>query len=436
MRFTEIILTEAPHLGRSELLKYGINSKRVQEFLDRVKNSKPFKLIAGGEFVVDPKTYNEVKNKIENSVQRESIIVRDEEGNTVNTNNFVKEPAFGGQEKEKYELKPSHIFPDGKFSASKVFDAVINNSVLQKTEYGKIVIDLAKQIQSGKEPVISDAPGEYHKAIRDYAGEYLGVLALLKGIANFPNQDAWFNHLGVSSLDEITLFFPSKQNNPLADSEGFFENKETGNRILVSSKGGEKGAPPSLNNLKIPDNLRTAEYKDVISFIETMQSSNARTQPFRGLNALFEIVPDKIPGYAKKALPFSEATIEKLERLTDQGKKSDLFQLPKVYQKIVNEWVDLPRVKDTAPIGGLVHYAVNNMILDIVNNKKSIPQFDDLAREILQYNFIQIHTFLEADKMTFSVIWPNREMATGNIALYSKASASNPAKGRMSFSVY
>jgi hypothetical protein len=436
MRFREFILLEASNLSRTELLKYGVNSKRVQTFLDRVKNSKPFKLISGGEFIVDPKTYKQVEDMIKNSVARQSIIVTDKEGNTINTNNFVKEPEFGGQEKETLKLKPAHIFPDGRFKASQVFKAVTTNSVLQGTDYGKIVIDLANQIEKGNNPDLGDTPGEYHKAIRDYAGEYLGVLALLKGIANFPNQDAWYNHLGVSDLKNITMFFPSKQNNPLADSEGYFENADTGNRILVSSKGGQKGAPPSLNNLKIPDHLRTEEYNEIIKFVESLQGADARTQPFYGLNALMEIVPEKIPGYIKKILPFSEGTITKLGEWTQRGKKSDLFMLPKVYQKLVENYVELDRVKDEAPVGGLVHYAVNNLILDIVNDQKAIPQFDDLAREILQHNFIQIHTFIDSNKLTFSVVWPNREMATGNIALYSKSSASNPAKGRLSFSVY
>lgn len=436
MRFREFILLEASNLSRTELLKYGTNSKRVQAFLNRVKNGIPFKMISGGEFTVDPETYNQVEDLIKNSLPRQSIVVKDEEGNTVNTNKFIKEPEFGGQEKETLRLKPAHIFPNSRFKASKVFEAVINNPVLQETDYGEIVIDLAKQIQKSSNPDLGDAPGEYHKAIRDYAGEYLGVLALLKGIANFPNQDAWFNHLGVSDLNNITLFFPKKQNNPLADSEGYFENNEKGNRILVSSKGGKKGAPPSLNNLKIPDHLRTQEYNDVIKFIEALQDASSRTQPFYGLNALMELVPENIPGYLKKILPFSESTIDKLESWTFKGKKSDLFMLPKVYQKLVQDNVDLPRVKDDAPVGGLVHYAVNNLILDIVNNQRAIPEFDDLAREILQHNFIQIHTFIDSNKLTFSVVWPNREMATGNIALYSKASASNPVKGRLSFSVY
>lgn len=435
MRFEEIYLDEASNLGRTELLKYGRNSRRVQTFLDRVKNEIPFKTLTGQEFIVDPSTYSEVEDMIKNSLPRFSIVVQDKDGNTINTNNFQKEPDFGGQEKETLKIKPSHIFPDGTFKADKVFDAVINNSVLAATDYGQIVIDLAKQIQKGDNPSFGDAPGEFHKAIRDYAGEYLGVLALLRGIANFPNQEAWFEHLGVKDLSDITMFFPSKQNNPLADSEGYFENAQTGNRILLSSKGGERGAPPSLNNLKIPDNLKTPEYEDVIDFIESMQQADARTQPFYGLNSLYKLVPDKLPGYLRRVLPFSEDTIDKLFRYQQVGRKSSVTKLPPTYRKLIDNYTNLSRVKDDATPGGILHYACNKVILDVINNQKVFPEFDDLAREILQHNFIQIHTFIESNTLTFSVVWPNKEMAQGNISLYSKSSASNPQKGKMSFSV-
>ena len=174
----------------------------------------------------------------------------------------------GVKDKEDLKVKPSHIFPDGRFSANKVFNAVIENSVLKSTDYGQMVIQIAKQIQLGQAPDMSQIPKEFITGIRDYAGEYLGVLALLKGTANFPTRDKWLEHLGVMSLDDVELFFPKKSNNPLADSIGYFQNKETGNSILVSSKGA-KGAAPSIDGLKIPEELRSSNsYQSVIQFIE------------------------------------------------------------------------------------------------------------------------------------------------------------------------
>jgi hypothetical protein len=57
-----------------------------------------------------------------------------------------------------------------------------------------------------------------------------------------------------------------------------------------------------------------------------------------------------------------------------------------------------------------------------------------MAREILQKNFIQIFARPKGDKLTFDVLWPNKDMATGKIELYNKSAATG-IKGKLSFSV-
>ena len=64
-----------------------------------------------------------------------------------------------------------------------------------------------------------------------------------------------------------------------------------------------------------------------------------------------------------------------------------------------------------------------------------MPTFEPLAREILQHNFIQIFARPNGTQLGFDVLWPNKELATGKITLYSKSSSTEPGKAKLSFSV-
>jgi hypothetical protein len=336
-------------------------------------------------------------------------------------------------DKEKLQLKPSHIFPDGRFPASEVFDAVINNSVLKNTDYGQMVIEIAKQIQLGQNPDMSQIPKQFVEGIRDYAGEYLGVLALLKGTANFPTRDKWLEHLGVTSLDNIELFFPAKSNNPLADSIGYFQNKKTGNSILVSSKGA-KGAAPSIDGLKIPVELdRSNSYASVIGFIRTLQQKgSAFTQPFYDLNYIHEIDPEKIHVSFRDILPVTEDEMESLFNYFKSGiTLSDVKLLPTKFRNFIKNY----NFKSTHPVAGVIQYYFKQEIKTLVNNENVFPEFEPLAREILQKNFIQIFANVKNNKLIFDVVWPNKEMATGKITIETKYGANQAAQGKMSFNV-
>ena len=339
--------------------------------------------------------------------------------------------------KESYEIKPSQIFSDETFNATKVFDEVIKNPVLQQSEIGQHIIKMAKEIQNGQQPNMNDTPKEFYTAIRDYAGEYLGVLALIRGTANFPTRDAWLKHLDVRSLDEIVINFPKESNFALGDSIGSFENSKTGNQILISSKGGKKGAPPSLNGLKIPDELKSVPaYANEIDVIEALQGASGIAQPFVGLNKIAEYNPESINKAVRKLLPFTEKDIFSITKLMD-GKlydKSDINKLPAKFKPLL-KLINLDRVNPRATPGGIIHYTLNKVLVDAVNNNNAMPNFEPLAREILQKNFIQIFARPKGGVLGFDVLWPSKDLATGKIELYSKASSTEPGKQKMSFSV-
>lgn len=342
--------------------------------------------------------------------------------------------------KEAYAVKPSDIFADERFPAKQVFNEVINNSKLQEQEIGQVIIEMAKEIQDGNDAQFKNIQKEFQSAIRDYAGEYLGVLALIRGTANFPTRKEWLKHLGVSSIDSIFINFPQQSNFALGDSIGSFENAETGNMILISSKGGKMGAPPSLNSLKIPDNLKgSPRYEQVVDFVETMQGASAAEQPFLGINKLFEIAPESINETIRKVLPLSPQDINTLtnEYMDPSHNKDDWpTVLDEKYHPLVR-LVDKTyhKYKETATPGGLIHYIITRDIINAVNERNAMPEFESMAREILQKNFIQIFARPKGAVLGFDILWPNVEMATGKVKLYSKASSNEPKKAKMSFSV-
>lgn len=442
MRFREFNLSESLLLKAAKDQKY---FPIVNDLIDQGHEFQIGKEGDQGTFVFDKGqkvSFNTQILKGKGTIKNKEG--EEEEITELKANQLYKHPdiiqAAGGRaavsKKEKLLLKPSHIFPDGQFSAQKVFDAVIQNKVLKSTDYGKLVIDIAKQIQQGKDPDISAVSKEFREAIRDFAGEYLGVLALLNNTANFPSRAQFFEHLGVSNFKDIEIYFPAKTNNPLADSiaKGQFKNKKTGNTILVSSKG-DKGAAPSIDNLKIPENLASSEeYRLETGFIKTLQEEGtAFSQPFYAINYLYRNFPRAISPEIVGALPFDEAEIKEVRDMFKENLPlSSYRKIDKKYRPILK----LSRNKNPkAPIGGIIQYTLKSELKRLVNSEKILPKFESLAREILQTNFIQIFADIKNNKLVFEVLWPNKKMATGVITLESKYGIGQSAQGKMSFNV-
>lgn len=442
----ESAVIEASTLSPAEIYK---RPGRAETMLNKIKSESPFTLSDGTAFVVDPKAFKLAKDFF--AAKKSGALVLPEKGTDrkVSTATFVKTAEFGGQQrgfdqtdaggKESYQIKPSQIFKDEVFTASNIGDEIINNPMLQQSDIGKHIINAAQEILAGRNPDLTNIPPAFINSIRDYAGEYLGVIAMLKGLADFPGQEGFFKHLAVTDLRQLKLYFPKASNNPLGDSIGSFTNPMTDHQIIISSKGGKQGAPPSLDNLKIPDELtKSRSLRNEIKFIKTAQQSKAVMQPFLLANILADIAPQSLPKALLKILPMPEQNINKIIALMDakQYSKKDISKLGKGLLSFVTTTVNLDRVNDNSTPGGLVHYAINKMVIDAVNKNNALPNFEPLAREILQKNFIQIFTRIAQNKMVWSIVWPNKQMGTGKISLYSKASSTEPAKQKLSFSVH
>jgi hypothetical protein len=491
---TENVLDEATELTPAEIYK---RPARIDIFLNKVKNKSPFKLAKDGTpFTVDPQQYNEIRKFLKAGTKGKLMLKNIKKNQpAISSGELLKDAEFGGagltknskdldqqqlalnlddpnnttdlpmvgKGKEAYKIKPVHVFPkptadtdtdadtnstnpgkvfkDAEFSATQVFDQVIQNPILKRQEIGRNIIKMAEDIRQGQNPTFTGVKSEYKAAIRDYAGEYLGVLGLIKGVANFPTRPQFLKHLGVKNFDSIYMNFPTKSNEQLKDSVGKFKNKKTGYEIWISSKG-NKGAAPSLTSaFKIPEEIRTNPENAVeMGFMDLVNDKKITTalQPFYFFNYLAEKSPESFGNFAKFA-PFTTSeiagTIELMNTADQRLGKEDINLLPKKMQRFLKGFSDKIEKLDFARKPGMiVHYYLSQLIVNAVNNNNALPNFEPIIREILQQNFIQINAYDTKNQLTFNVLWPNREMATGRIIL-EPGSSSSELKGKFSFRI-
>jgi len=115
MRYLEIKIVEASNLSTSQLVTVKHGTKRIDTFLNKVKNNSPFQLIAGGQITVDPAEYDRLKSIIIPGAKGK-LSVKTTDGNIVNTSALAKTAEFGGQASS--ETKGSSI----KFNRGEVVE--------------------------------------------------------------------------------------------------------------------------------------------------------------------------------------------------------------------------------------------------------------------------------------------------------------------------
>lgn len=435
-------------LAPGEITKY---EDRFKAFINHIVNGLPFYtdqdkagIPKGTKVILDP---NEAKRFVDlyaNDQFVGRIMAKDTTGKMWPLSDFAKTAEFGGASakpddspetlsKEAAGLKPDQIkITDQPIMAGQLGQVIVSNPVLNSTPHGKVVIACAQAIMAGQTPVIPPEilkSGPVTAAIVDYAGEYLGVLALINGRTNFPNQAEFLKWLG-GSLSNLTLNFPSEQNNPIADSFAEITNPTTNHQINISSKGTGGGAAPAMSGLHIPDHLKKKKaYRTAIDLIELTQNENLPepttiSQVFQAMNLLNERVPQAIPEVFKPFLPWPQTIINEVNasRLAKRGQRVDL---PK-YKKITD------MVKSEGSDGGKLTYVTKKAVIDIVNSG-AVPEFQAAVLEILDYNFIQQYTSLvkKSGALVFNTQWPAK--LDGKVTMESKSSATVPTGGGFSF---
>lgn len=423
-------------LEPSQIIKY---PERFDAFISHIQDGKPFYTVAGEEVVLDPSEAKRFLDLRKKNLFKGALTGMDVNGKSHKLSSFQKTAEFGGASvkpgedpsasKEGALVKPTQIgITDRPISAGDLGSEIVNNQVLNSTPYGKVVAQMAEAIGSGQPAVVPPEMSKKEslkKAIVDYAGEYLGVLALVSGQSNFPNKKEFLQWLG-GDLSGLILNFPSKSNTQIADSFASIINPSTQHQINISSKGTGGGAPPSLSGLVIPPSVKEKkEYKTAVDFIEICQNKNLPrpttiSQVFAAMNLLEERVPDAVPAAFKKFLPWNVSAITQMV----QDSLKNGTPMPR-YQKL------FANLESKGNDGGKLTYVVKDAVMEAVNGG-AVPEFQAAILETLDYNFIQQYTKMSrGGQLQFDTQWPAK--LNGEVSLESKSGGTDPTKGGFSF---
>jgi hypothetical protein len=427
------LLFEEQHLSVPKLIK---DIGRFNNLIKTIKSGKvPLYLSDGTPIIIDPTEADRLQNLFNaDQLTAKTAALKGKDGKIYPLSSFLKTIEYGGhaivpgQEdkaaptKEGLKLKPKDIgLSDKKIKAGQLGSTISSNSKLKESPVGQSVIKMSQEISRGNLPVLPTTLDKSSKsAINDYAGEYLGVWALIKGITEFNNKEAFMKWLKMP-LESLELYFPSKTNNSIADSYALM-NPSTGHQINISSKGKGGGAPPSITGLEIPDHIRKEKaFSGAVKFIDIVKNNSTTFQPFVVMNLINEINPSVIPPNFKKFLPWSE----QLMTAANESRKKNT-PLPKVYASL---WNTIKWKKDSSD-GGKLNYVVKEACVEMINNG-AIPEFEAAVLQILDYNFIQQYSTIKDNVLTFQTQWPAK--LDGKITVESKSGATDPTKGSFSF---
>ena len=439
-------VVEDATLSASQITKY---PERFDAFINHIQSRRPFYTKAGDEVVLDPSEAERFLTLKAAGQFSGGLKGRDLSGKDWPLSGFLKTAEFGGASakpgeegditkvsKEAAKLKPSMVgLADRNIPAGKLGDEIVNSPILQSTVYGQAVIEMAQQLMNGQPAVIPENLRKIEpirKAIVDYAGEYLGVLALVNGLSQWyggaSTKKNFLKWLG-TDLGNLMLNFPSEPNSQIADSFATITNTATGHTLNISSKGTGGGAAPSLSGIKVPDHLRkNKQYQTAIDIIDlcsdtSIPSPYSVSQVFLMMNLLNERLPKTIPAEYQKFLPWPKEIVAQISDSLKNGTR-----MPK-YEKLFKD------LDSKGSDGGKLTYVVKKEVMKIVNGGQ-VPEFESVVLEVLDYNFIQQYASVatKTGVMTFATQWPAK--LDGEVSMETKSGGTDPRKGGFSFKLH
>lgn len=316
---------------------------------------------------------------------------------------------FGHKDPEKEQKLTAELAINlGAFPASQLADKIRNNEKIKSQGVvGDALIAIVDEIDQGMTPSVPDLPKKALSSIVNDAFEYVGILSLLNGVADFPNREEFEAHVG-SDINDMVLYFPRTANNPLTDSYAL---KSKGNSIFISSKGRKGGAASSITALKIPDTID--KDNETLKFIEYIkQTGKAWHQPFLAANFIHasESGKGKLGDLDKlNLLPFTSEVMSYI-RDTYQNRRmgvpKTLKQIPEEYRSLFELVADWSK-GSKFPLFYSIRNYVKDVIHEAVNEKNAIPTWNSTMLEILGFNFIVLKTEIKNKQFVTQVRWPN-----------------------------
>ena len=442
MRIKEILAETAglqTFLNPNDLTKHGPG--RLENLIKMISDGTPLYTADGTPVTIHKSEADRISNLYKNNQFRGRIDLLDADGIKRHPlNAFLKTKEFGGQSVPPGQenddnvpvssIKPGQVMAHGDlekgqsltpevavnlgaFRASLLGQKIIENKYLDSQgRVGQAVKQIAREIESGSLPTIPQLTTGELNNIQNYGFEYLGVQELIKGVADFPNSDLFYQHVGVD-INSLMLYFPKSSGNPLADSYALV-NKETENTIGMSSKGAKGGAPSSINGLKLSPAMMKMVGKDPsITLINLLQSTTPWKQPFVAVNWLHENFPGKL-GVLEKFLPFDDQFLNWCEGTWDNrnsGVPETLEEIPSNYKPLYKLVMNSVAKTVKNPIFYDVRYYVKDMLHRAIRSGV-VPNFNKRMLELLGENFIVLKTEKVGKpgvgKFVTKVQWPSK----------------------------
>ena len=254
--------------------------------------------------------------------------------------------------------------------------------------------------------------------------------------------------MGTNDLINLSYYFPSKSNVPLADSFGTIANPKQTIVMNISSKGGTKGAAPSLENIKITPSLRKdPKYKEEIQFIETVQKHDSFDGVFNTYNLLSTLDANtkkavseargfQHRGFGQKDVANLREIYSELQKKKGMPAKKQIAMLTDNNKKFLQLVEKEKGKKARSPVGFILYYA-QTIVRDAVNKFNALPEFQQTVRTVLGDNFMQIYTIVKGDAknggtLDVRVLYPAK--IDGKVEVSSKTSQTQLI-GKLSFSI-
>lgn len=392
---------------------------RLNNLVNIIKTGKPLYKVDGTPVTIKKSEANRILSLYNAGQFRGQIVLTGDDGEQYPLSGFLKTKEFGGQavppnsdsgDTPVAGIKPGQVFQHGNvkkgevlnaeiavnlgaFQASQLGQKIITNKYLDSQgRTGQAVKEIAKEIESGVVPTIPDLSKGELSNIQNYGFEYLGVQQVIKGTADFPNSDAFYNHVG-ANLGDLVLYFPKSSGNPLADSYALV-NRETENTIGMSSKGAKGGAPSSINGLKIPDTMKQSIGKDpALTLVDLIQKTTSWQQPFAAVNWIHQNFQGKL-GQLEKFLPFDDQFLNwcgETWKNQKYGVPETLDEIPRQYRPLyklvqgsIAKTVENPLFYD-------IRYYVKDVLHTAIRNGV-VPNFNERMLELLGENFVVLKT--------------------------------------------
>lgn len=438
------ILNEEATVGQDGVKAKGLYPDELKKrdnfdvFLNKIRQNIPFVYHPTGEQILIKQSEATRMEQMFNAGQfiGKKVMIMTADGDEINLGELRKTEEFGGSSKENLKLKPSTIgITDRDIPATDLYEEIQNNQVLRSTEYGKVVIQLAEYIVAGEyvqlpQQYLDKSKESERKAIVDYAGEYLGVLALLYQRSRFPRKRQFLEWLG-GDMGDLILNFPSAANNNIADSYASITNAKTNHSLNISSKGTGGGAAPAISGLKLSDDIkRNAKLKDAVRLIELCQEKatsgpSTIVQAFKVADLVYSNKPESFPDIYSKILPSSSMSPNLMKQCIDSINTGST--LPRMYYPFIKDIAS-----EKATDGGKMVYKLKKLVAHAVNQGGAIPEFKDTILQVLEMNFVQQYTDYQSNgELTFATQWPSK--LEGIVTLENKSSAAEPSSAGFSF---